>query len=93
MNNQLQIYINQAYLRPWRTVKDRKEQSYVEGKPSQSHFDVEKLLRSRHCRAISGSSGRPFCVSFSLQGSRDLDEHDQISLVANWHCSDVLLSF
>jgi hypothetical protein len=30
---------------------------------------------------------------FSLQGSRDLGEHDQISLVSIWHCSDVLLSF
>jgi hypothetical protein len=71
----------------------QKKQSYAEGKPSQSHFYAGKLLRSRRCRAISGSSGRPFCVSFSLQGSRDLEEHDQISLVANWHCSDVLLSF
>jgi hypothetical protein len=40
-------------------------------------------------RAISGSSGHPFCVSFLLMGSRDLEEHDQISLVANWHCCDV----
>jgi hypothetical protein len=45
------------------------EQSYAEEKPSQSHFYAGKLLRSRRCRAISGSSGRPFCVPFSLQGS------------------------
>jgi hypothetical protein len=69
------------------------EQNYAEEKPSQSHFEAEKLLRRRRCRTISGSSGRPFCVSFSLHGSRDLEEHDQISLVAIWHCSDVLLSF
>jgi hypothetical protein len=68
------------------------EQNDAEEKPSQSHFDAEKLLRRRRCRTISGSSGRPFCVSFSLHGSRDLEEHDQISLVAIWHCSDVLLS-
>ena len=93
MDNQLQIYINQACLRPWRTVKDRKKKSYAEGKPSQSHFYVGKLLRSRHLRAISGSSGRQFCVSFSLLGYRYLEEHDQISIVANWNCWDVFLSF
>jgi hypothetical protein len=74
-------------------MREQSEQSYAEEKPSQSHFDAEKLLRRRRCRIISGSSGRPFCVPFSLQGSRDLEEHDQISLVAIWHCSDVLLSF
>jgi hypothetical protein len=69
MNNQLQVYIKQAFLRPWRIIKDIKEQSYAEGNPSQSHFYAGKLLRSRHCRAISGRSRRPFCVPFSLQGS------------------------
>jgi hypothetical protein len=69
MSNQLQIYINQACLRPWRIVKEQSEQSYAEEKPSQSHFYAGKILRSRRCRAISGSSGRPFCVPFSLQGS------------------------
>jgi hypothetical protein len=73
--------------------KKQSEQSYVEEKPSQSHFYAGKPLRSRRCRAISGSSGHPFCVSFSLQGSRDIEEQDQISIVANWHCCDVLLSF
>ena len=48
-------------------------QSYTEGKQSQIHFDAEKLLRRRRCRTISGRSRRPFCVSFSLQGSRDLE--------------------
>jgi hypothetical protein len=73
-------------------MESQSEQSYAEEKPSQSQFDAEKLLRRRRCRTISGSSGRPFCVPFSLQGSRDLGEQDQISLVAIWHCSDVLLS-
>ena len=72
---------------------EQSKQSYAEEKPSQSHFDAEKLLRSRRCRTISGSSGRPFCVSFSLQGSRDLEEHDQISIVPIWHCNNVFLSF
>jgi hypothetical protein len=65
----------------------------MEGKPSKSHFDAEKLLRRRRCQTISGSFGRPFCIPFSLHGSRDLEEHDQTSLVSIWHCSDVLLSF
>jgi hypothetical protein len=60
------------------------EQSYDEENPSQSHFDAEKPLRRRRCRTISGSFGCLFCVLFSLQGSRDLGEHDQISLVAIW---------
>jgi hypothetical protein len=69
------------------------EQNYAEKKPSQSHFEAEKLLRRRRCQTISGSSGCPFCMSFSLHGSRDMEEHDQISILAIWHCSDVLLSF
>jgi hypothetical protein len=68
-------------------IREQLEQSYAGEKPSQSQFDAGKLVRRRCCRIISGSSGRPFCVSFSLQGSRDLDEQDQISLVAIWHCS------
>jgi hypothetical protein len=74
-------------------IGGQSEQSYAEENPSQSQFDVEKLLRWKRCRTISGSSGRPFCMSFSLQGSRDMREQEQISLVAIWHCSDVLLSF
>ena len=54
---------------------EQSEQSYAEEKPSQSHVDAEKLLRWRRCLTISESSGRPFCVLFSLQGSRDLGEH------------------
>jgi hypothetical protein len=73
-------------------MREQSKQSYAKEKPSQSHFDAKNLLRRRRCRIISGSSGRPFCVPFSLQGSRDLGEHDQISLVEIWHCSDVLLS-
>jgi hypothetical protein len=55
------------------------EQNYAKEKPSLSHFEAEKLLRRRRCRTISGSSGHPFCVPFSLHGSRDLEEHDQIT--------------
>jgi hypothetical protein len=66
-------------------MDSQSEKSYAREKPSQSQFDAEKLLRRRCCRIISGSSGRPFCMSFSLQGSTDLGEHDQISLVAIWN--------
>jgi hypothetical protein len=72
-------------------MRKQSEQSYAKEKLSQSQFDAEKLLRRRRCRTISGSSGCPFCGSFSLQSSRDLGEHDHIILVAIWHCSDVLL--
>jgi len=67
------------------------EQSYAEENPSQSQFDAEQLLRRRRCWTISGSSGRPFCMPFSLQSSIDLGEQDQISLVAIWHYINVLL--
>ena len=83
---------NQGLFEAMGTTLGHSEQNYAEEKPSQSHFEVEKFLRRRRCRIISGSSGRPFCVSFSLHGSRDLEKHDQISLVEIWHCSDVLLS-
>jgi hypothetical protein len=68
------------------------EQSYAEGKPSQSRVDAGKPLRWRHCQIVSGSLEHPFCMPFSLQGSRDLGEQDQISLVTIWHCRDVILS-
>jgi hypothetical protein len=74
-------------------IEGHSEQNYAEEKPSQSHFEAKKLLRRRRCRTISGSSRHPFCVPFSLHGSRDLEEHDQISLVSIWHCSDVILNF
>ena len=70
---------------------EQSKQSYAGEKPSQSQFDAEKLLRRRRCRTISRSSRRPFCVLFSLQGSRDLGEHDHIIIVDIWHCIDVLL--
>ena len=85
MDNQLQMYKNQAYLRPL----GQSEKSYAEGKPSQSHFYAGKLLRSRRLWAISGSSSHLFCMSFLLLCSRDLEEHYQISLVTNWHCCSV----
>jgi hypothetical protein len=65
----------------------------LKGSRAKAIFYAGKLLRSRRLRAISGSSGHPFCMSFSLMGSRDLEEHDQINLVSNWHYCDVLLSF
>jgi hypothetical protein len=72
---------------------EQSEHIFSKENPSQSHFDAEKLLRRRCCRIISGSSRHPFCMLFSLQGSRDMDEHDQIILVAIWHYNDVLLRF
>jgi hypothetical protein len=72
---------------------EQSEQSYDEEKKSQIHFDAEKPLRRRRCRTISGSFRCPFCVLFSFQGSRDLGEHDQISLVAIWQLSNVLVIF
>jgi hypothetical protein len=65
----------------------------AEEKPSQIHFEAGKPLRRRCCRTISESSGRPFRVPFFVHGSRDLGEHDHISIVAIQHCNDVLLSF
>jgi hypothetical protein len=50
-------------------------------------------LRRRCCRTISESSGHPFRVPSFVQDSRDLGEHDQISLEAIQHCNDVPLSF
>jgi hypothetical protein len=73
-------------------IRGHSEQNYAEEKPSQSHFEAEKLLRRRHCQIIYGSSGRPFCVPFSLHGSIYLEQHDKISLVSIWHCSNVILS-
>ena len=93
MSNQLPSYLTKVCLRPRGQLWGHLEHNYYEEKPSQSHFEAEKLLRRRRCRIISGSSGRPFRVPFSLNGSRDLEEHDQISLVSIWHCSDVLLRF
>jgi hypothetical protein len=52
----------------------------TEEKPSQSQFEAGKSLRRRCCRTISESSGHPFRVPFFVHGSRDLGEHDQISL-------------
>ena len=52
MDNQLQIY-NKPGL--FEAMEDSQEQSYAEGKPSQSHFYAGKLLRSRCLRAISGA--------------------------------------
>jgi hypothetical protein len=84
MSNQLPSYIIQACLRPLGGIQSR-----IMLRRSQA----KAILRRRRCRTISGSSGRPFCVPFYLHGSRDLEENDQISIVAIWHCSDVLLSF
>ena len=69
-------------------MEDRKSRVMLKGSQAKAIF-----MQRSYLRVISGSSGRPFYVSFSLQGSRDLEEHDQISLVAIWHCSDVILRF
>jgi hypothetical protein len=66
MWNQLQFYINQAYLRP---KEIHSEKSYAEGKPSQSQFDAVKPLRWRRCQIVSGSLEHQFCMPFLLQGS------------------------
>jgi hypothetical protein len=66
---------------------------YAEEKPSQSQFEAGKPLRRRCCRTIFESSEHPFRMPFFVHGSRDLGEHDQISLEAIWHCNDVLSRF
>jgi hypothetical protein len=38
MNNQLQIYINQACLRPWRTVKGIKSRVMLKGSQAKAIF-------------------------------------------------------
>jgi hypothetical protein len=38
MKNQLQIYINQACLRPWRTFKGRKRRVMLKGSQSKAIF-------------------------------------------------------
>jgi hypothetical protein len=91
MRNQLSQIYNQGMFEAKREHWEHSEKNYAE-KPSQIHFEAEKLLRRRRCRTISGSFERPFCVPFSLNGSRDLEEHDQISLVSILNCIDVPLS-
>jgi hypothetical protein len=86
---QLQIYINQGFLYPWR---GHSEKDYDEYFPSQSHFYAGKLLRSTPLWAISGRSGHRISMSFILLGSRDLVEQDQISFITFWHYCDVFLN-
>jgi hypothetical protein len=76
---------NQGLFEAMEGIRGYSKQRHAEEKPSQIHFEAEKLLRRRRCRIISGSSGHPFCVPFSLHGSRDMEEHEQISLVSIWH--------
>jgi hypothetical protein len=92
MSNQLSQLYNQGLFEAKREHWGHSEQNYAEEKPSQSHFEAEKLLRRRRCRTISGSFRRLFCVPFSLHSSRDLEEHDQINIVSIWNYSDVPLS-
>ena len=63
-------------------IEGHSEQSYAEGKPSQRQFVAGKPLRWRRCQIVSGSLEHQFCMSFLLQGSRDLGEQYQISIVA-----------
>jgi hypothetical protein len=83
---------NQGHFEAKGTTFESIQSRDAEEKPSQSQFEAGKSLRRRCCRTISGSSGRPFCVPFFVRGSRDLGEHDQISIVSIHHCNDVLSS-
>jgi hypothetical protein len=93
MRNQLSQLYNQGMIEALGQFLGHSKQNDAEEKPSQSQFEAEELLRRRRCRTISESYKRPFCVPFFVHGSGDLGEHDQISLVAIWHCNDVPLSF
>jgi hypothetical protein len=66
MSNQLSHYLTQAILRPRREFLDSflmvLESRDAEAKPSQSQFEVGKLLRRRCYWTISESSGHPFQV-------------------------------
>ena len=84
---------NQGLFEAMGTTFESIQSRDVEEKPSQSQFEAGKPLRRRCCRTISESLGHPFQVSFFVHGSRDLGEHEQISLESIWHCNDVLLSF
>ena len=76
-----QLY-NQGLFEAMRTAFESIQSRNVEEKLSQRQFEAGKPLRRRCCRTISESSGRPFHVSFFVHGSRDLGEHEQISLVS-----------
>jgi hypothetical protein len=93
MDNQLSQLFNQGHFEAKGTAFESIQSKDVEEKPSQSQFEAENPLRRRCCQIISESSGRPFRVPFFVHGSRDLGEHDQISLVSIRHCNDVLLIF
>jgi hypothetical protein len=64
---QLQIYINQAFLRPWR--EGGLEQVYAAELLSQNHCHAGKLLRSAPLQAIFGSFVHPNWVLSVLMGS------------------------
>jgi hypothetical protein len=93
MDNQLPHYLTKAILRPRGQLLRAIQSRDAEAKPSQSQFEAGRPLRRRCCRTISESSGHPFRVPSFVQDSRDLGEHDQISLEAIRHCNDVPLSF
>jgi hypothetical protein len=93
MGNYLPNYLTKAMLRPWRQVLVSIQSRDAEAKPSQSQFEAGKPLRRRCCQTVSESSRHPFQVSCFVYGSRDLGEHDQISLEAIRHCNYVPLSF
>ena len=89
-------YLTKAFLGHWdKFWKDFEsiQSKDVEEKPSPSQFEAGKLLRRRCCRTISESSGHPFRVASFVHDSRDLREHDQISLEPIQDCNDVPLSF
>ena len=90
MSNQLSKLYNQGMFDNFEGIHRR---IMLKRSQAKAILRQRSFLRRRRCRTISGSSGRLFCVPFSLHGSRDLEEHDQISIVAIWHYSDVLLIF
>jgi hypothetical protein len=85
--------LTKAILRPRGQLLRAIQSRDAEAKPSQSQFEVGRLLRRRCCRTISESSGHPFRVPSFVKDSRDLGEHDQISLEAIWNCNYVPLIF
>jgi hypothetical protein len=61
----------------------------VEGFLEKAQNNSTGHVSSYACGPFPGALVIRFACFFFLMGSRDLEEHDHISLVANWHCCDV----
>jgi hypothetical protein len=85
--------LTKAIFRPRGQLLREIQSRDAEAKPSQSQFEAGRPLRRRCCWTIYESSGHPFHVPSFVKDSRDLGEHDQISLEAIRHCNDVPLRF